>query len=82
MRWLAVAADTVHRDFHFVAFGLVRHRATVSTIVLIFMSLLIGKRIVEPDYADHSSAAWRTRQLAIRRPQSYPSRLKCFGILI
>src|SRR5713101_6057112 len=82
MRWLAVAAATVHRDFHFVAFGLVdhsailgapgensdfasfsfqtpmkaswakptgtptRHRATVSTIVLIFMSLLIGKRIV------------------------------------
>jgi hypothetical protein len=79
MRWLAVAADTVHRDLHFVAFGLVdhsavlrrsrkefqlrlfqfpdshevvlgethwyshKHRATVSTIVLIFISLLDGE---------------------------------------
>ncbi len=29
MRWLAVAADTVHRDFHFVAFGLVDHSAVL-----------------------------------------------------
>ena len=29
MRWLAVAADTVHRDLHFVAFGLVDHSAVL-----------------------------------------------------
>jgi TolB-like protein len=53
-----------------------RRRATVSTIVLIFMSLLDWETDCGPDYADHSSTSWRTRQLATRRPQSYPSRLK------
>jgi hypothetical protein len=45
-------------------------------IVLIFMSLLDWETDCGPDYADHSSAAWRSRQLATRRPQFYPSRLK------
>src|SRR5258705_1456811 len=56
-----------------------RHRATVITIVLIFIVSLDWETDCAPDYADHSSAAWRTRQLAIRRPQSYPSRLNASG---
>jgi nitrogen fixation/metabolism regulation signal transduction histidine kinase len=44
----------------------IKHRATVNTMVFVFMSLLIEKQIFRLiESGSHSSGAWQIQQLAI-----------------